>query len=152
MIIVENILPELPEKKDNKQLERDIVSLTWEDRQKCRQRLTTRSGRELGLALPTGTILSPGDVLYRNEQFEIAVEGEAEKLFVLRPETREAFGLICYQIGNLHRPIGFKDNAILIPYEPVMGKQLERLGYHYTVEEHVFTHAARQTHVHSHVH
>ncbi len=143
MIIVESIISE---KLDESVLAKDAVLLTWEGRRKCRQRLTTTEGREIGLALPTGTILQPGDVLYRNEQFEIVVEGLPEKVLVLRPQTRRAFGIACYQIGNLHRPIGFCGGAILIPYEPVLENQMDRLGFEYTIEELVFTHAAARCH------
>jgi urease accessory protein len=150
MLIIENIITETT---DAKRLERDTVHLDWEGRQKCRQRLTTQAGQQIGLALPTGTVLTPGDVLYRDEQVEIVVEGVPEKVFVLRPTEREAFGLVCYQLGNLHRPIGFQDSAILVPYEPVLENQLRRLGYAYTIEERVFTHAARRpSQAHSHVH
>ena len=136
MIIVEEIVTR---RKELFPSERDLVRLDWEARQKCRQRLRTAAGREIGLALPTGTRLSPGDVLYRDADVEIVVEGKPEKVFVLRPEKRETFGLACYQIGNLHRPIGFDKGAILVPYEPVLEKQLTRLGFTYTVEERVFT-------------
>lgn len=149
MIIVEKIVTTQNELSPS---EHDIVSLNWEARQKCRQRLRTEAGRELGLALPTGTRLSPGDVLYQDADVEIVVEGEPEKVFVLRLEKREAFGLACYQIGNLHRPIGFDDGAILVPYEPVIEKQLTRLGFTYTVEERIFTGAVQQSHSHAHVH
>ncbi len=156
MIIVENIVTEQSNQHPS---ERDIVLLDWEGRQKCRGRLTTQAGREIGLALPTGTILFPGDVLYRDAQLEIVVAGIPEKVFVLRLNTREEFGLACYQIGNLHRPIGFQVSdsrngagAILTPYEPALEKQLDRLGYAYTIEERIFTHAARQSPIHSHGH
>lgn len=149
MIIVENIIVGPGVEPPS---ERDAVFLDWEGRQRCRGRLTTRGGREIGLALPTGTVLQPGDLLYRDEQFEIVVEGVPEKVFVLCPETHEDFGLVCYQIGNLHRPIGFQGGAILVPYEPVLEKPLDRIGYAYTVEERVFTHIARQSHGHAHVH
>ena len=131
---------------------RDVVKLDWEARQKCRQRLKTEAGREICLALPTGTVMSPGDILHRDAEVEIVVEGLPEKVFVLRPEKTENFGLVCYQIGNLHRPIGFDDGTILVPYEPVLENQLSRLGLHYTIEERVFTHAARQSVLHAHVH
>ena len=149
MIIVEKIVTT---QKGLSPSERDIVRLDWEARQKCRQRLRTEAGREIGLALPTGTRLSPGDVLYQDADVEIVVEGDPEKVFVLRPEKREVFGLICYQIGNLHRAIGFDDGAILVPYEPVLEKQLARLGFTYTVEERVFTGVVQQSQSHAHVH
>ena len=149
MIIVKKVIAET---SCQQSLECDVVWLTWEGRQKCRQRLKTQAGREIGLALPTGTVLSPGDVLYRDADVEIVVEGVPEKVFILRPEKREKFGLACYQIGNLHRPIGFHEGAILVPYEPVLEKQLTRLGFGYTIEERVFTHAARQSGPHVHAH
>ncbi len=149
MIIVEKIVTTQTEPSPS---QRDIVRLDWEARQKCRQRLRTEAGRELGLALPTGTRLSPGDVLYRDADVEIVVEGKPEKVFVLRPEKRETFGLVCYQIGNLHRPIGFDDGAILVPYEPVLERQLTRLGFTYTVEERIFTGVPQQSQPHAHVH
>ena len=149
MIIVEKIVTT---RKELSPSERDLVSLDWEARQKCRQRLRTKAGREIGLALPTGTRLSPGDVLYRDTDVEIVVEGDPEKVFALRPEKRETFGLICYQIGSLHRPIGFDDGAILVPYEPVLEKHLTRLGFTYTVEERVFTGVLQQSQSHAHVH
>ena len=149
MIIVEKIVTI---QKGLSPSERDLVRLNWEARQKCRQRLRTEAGREIGLALPTGTRLSPGDVLYRDADIEIVVKGEPEKVFALHPEKREAFGLACYQIGNLHRPIGFDDGAILVPYEPVLEKQLIRLGFTYTVEERVFTGVLQQSQHHAHIH
>ena len=54
MIIVEEIVTT---QKRLSPSERDLVKLDWEARQKCRQRLKTEAGREIGLALPTGTPL-----------------------------------------------------------------------------------------------
>ena len=149
MLLIQKIVTEVVKVPS---LERDVVFLDWEGRQKCRQRLETESGRELGLALPTGTVLSPGDILYREADVEIVVQGLPERVFVLRPESVEDYGIACYQIGNLHRPIGFDDGAILVPYEPVLENQLSRLRLHYTIAERVFTHVARQSAPHAHVH
>ena len=148
MIVVEKIVIA---PRDLFPSERDSLPLDWEARQKCRQRLKTMAGREIGLALPTGTVLSPGDVLYRDDEVEIIIEGVDEKVIVMHLQTRKEFGLACYQIGNLHRPIGFDGDAILIPYEPVLEKQFERLGFKYTLEQRIFTQASRQTLSHSHV-
>lgn len=149
MLLVQKIVTEAARAASS---ERDVVKLDWEARQRCRQRFKTEAGREIGLALPTGTVLSPGDILYRDAEVEIVVEGLPERVFVLQPERIEDYGLACYQIGNLHRPIGFDDGAILVPYEPVLENQFPRLGFHYTIEERVFTHAARQSAPHAHVH
>lgn len=147
MIIVDKILGQVENQSD---LERDIVQLDWEGRQKARQRLTTQAGREIALALPTGTILTSGDLLYQKGPMEIVVISIPEQVFVLRAEPKIQFGLLCYQIGNLHRPIGFDGTDILTPYEPVLENQFNRLGLTYTVEDRIFTHSASQ--FHSHVH
>ena len=149
MLLVQEIVTEVVKVPS---LERDAVKLDWEARQRCRQRLKTESGREIGLALPTGTVISPGDILYRDAEVEIVVEGLPEKVFVLHPETTKDYGLVCYQIGNLHRPIGFDNGAILVPYEPVLENQFCRLGFRYIIEKRVFTHATRQSASHAHVH
>ncbi len=96
--------------------------------------------------------MSPGDILYRDAGVEIVVEGLPEKVFVLRPRSAEEYGLACYQIGNLHRPIGFDDGTILVPYEPVLENQFRRLRFHCTIEERVFTHVASQFTSHAHIH
>ena len=39
---------------------RDTLRLTWEERRWTRKRVTTTGGREVALALPTGSVLEPG--------------------------------------------------------------------------------------------
>src|SRR5437870_8271762 len=55
-------------------LERDVLVLTAEERRWGRRRVTTRAGRALALALPTGSVLVPGDVLYVGPGWYVAVE------------------------------------------------------------------------------
>src|SRR5712692_9604910 len=45
-------------------LEADALVLTAEERRWGRRRVTTRGGRELQLALPTGSRLTPGEILH----------------------------------------------------------------------------------------
>lgn len=150
MFLVEGLCNAIPENCPNR--ERDAVALTWEARQKCRQRLKTMAGRELCLALPRGTVLAPGDVLHSDDRLVITVRGVPEPTLVLRPSSPSELALMCYQIGNLHRPIGFQGDEIHVPHEPVLEKQLERLGFAYTVEHRIFTHAGHPSHGHSHAH
>mgnify|MGYP003309073845 FL=1 len=147
MIIIDKILGRAEDRPD---FERDTVQLDWEGRQKARQRLLTQAGQEIALALPTGTILTPGDLLYQKDSMEIVVVGIPEKVFVLRAKPKVQFGLLCYQIGNLHRPIGFDGTDVLTPYEPVLENQFNRLGLAYIVEDRIFTHSASQLHSHDH--
>ncbi len=148
MNLVETVLPRIADDDDREQ---DCVRLTWEQRQKTRQKVVTQGGRELGIALPTGTTLQPGDVLHREDDLVIIVEGVPERVFVITPATRERACLCAHHLGNLHRPIGIVGNSILTPYEEAMEAQILRLGAPFSVEERVFTHAgvgAPTRHVH----
>jgi len=53
---------------------RDTLSLTWEERRWTRKRVTTTGGREVALALPTGSVLEPGAILAVAEDWYLAVE------------------------------------------------------------------------------
>src|SRR2546422_10387481 len=44
--------------------ERDALVLTADERRWGRRRVTTQAGRTLALALPTGSTLTPGDILH----------------------------------------------------------------------------------------
>ena len=146
MIVVEQVIEEC----DLDGLDTDTLRLTWEGRQKSRQRVRTSGGRELGLALSTGTTLNPGDVLYFDDEVAIVVEGVSEDVFVIQPETRESACLVCHQLGNLHRAIALDGSDVLVLYEPSLDAALQRLGCPYSKELRVFspsTHAAGH-HVH----
>src|SRR5262249_7189828 len=53
---------------------RDTLALTWEERRWTRKRVVTTGGRELALALPTGSVLSPGDVVAVVDDWYLVVE------------------------------------------------------------------------------
>ena len=147
MILVESVLA----KGDDDGRERDVAALTWDGRRKARQKIVTQAGREVGLALRTGTVLHPGDVLYRDDRLVIEVEGVPERVFVLHPVTTVEACLCCYQIGNLHRPIALDGPHIVTPYERALEAPIARLGVPFDVDERVFTHATLSgpaSHVH----
>jgi urease accessory protein UreE len=55
--------------------ERDRLHLTWEKRRWTRKRLITARGREIALALPTGSVLQPGEILAVEADWYLVVEG-----------------------------------------------------------------------------
>ena len=83
--------------------EEDTLALPWEQRRWIRGKFTTTKGREVGLALPTGTPLVPGTVIlvehrldltakYTNhlivmDQGKIRLEGDPRKI-LSNEETR----------------------------------------------------------------
>ena len=136
--------------KQSKDREIDLVALKWEDRQRSRQRITTSAGREVGLALPTGSILTPGDILFQNETLEIMVTGQPEPVLVVSAVDQQEFGLICYQVGNLHQPISLQGDQILLPYHRSISLQLGRLGFDFVRDHRVFVPISLTHYQHGH--
>jgi urease accessory protein UreE len=97
---------------------RDTLRLTWEERRWTRKRVVTTGGREIALALPTGTVLAPGQVL--------AVE-RAEAL-------RFAF-----DVGNRHFTLAVEDGALVVPDDPAMTQLAARAGARWERREMVYT-------------
>jgi urease accessory protein UreE len=68
--------------------QRDSVRLAWEERRWTRKRLMTTRGWEVALALPTGSVLHPGDVLAVEDTWYLAVEASAEPVLAALPRDR----------------------------------------------------------------
>src|SRR5262245_51054383 len=64
---------------------RDALRLTWEERRWTRKRVRTEAGRELALALPTGSRLRPGAVIAVGEDWYAAVEACEEPVIAIAP-------------------------------------------------------------------
>ncbi len=97
----------------------DRVALTWEQRQRSRQKLLTRQGCEIALALPTGTRLHSGDLLAGLEGW-IEVELAPEDVLLVRPRSLQETVFVAYQIGNRHLPLEIDAQGLKTLYEPVL--------------------------------
>lgn len=109
-------------------LERDTLVLTAEERRWGRRRVTTTAGRELVLALPTGSRLTPGDVLYVGQDYYVAIEGAPEPVLAVTPRSREEALRVAFEVGNRHFTIGFDGERLLVPDDTAMEQMLGRLG------------------------
>jgi urease accessory protein len=105
----------------------DRVALTWEQRQRSRQRLLTLQGYEIALALPTGTRLQAGDLLPAPEGW-VEVELAAEDVLLIRPRNLRETAFVAYQIGNRHLPLEIEDQGLKTLYEPVLENYLGQWG------------------------
>jgi urease accessory protein len=105
----------------------DRVALTWEQRQRSRQKLRTVQGREIALALPTGTQLQAGDLLAVLEGW-ITVELAPEDVLLIRPRSLQETAFVAYQIGNRHLPLEIAAQGLKTLYEPVLETYLRRQG------------------------
>lgn len=79
------------------------VPMTAVDRRRVRRRLTAPDGAELRLALPTGTVLTPGRVLEVRGDVTYVVEAAPEDVALVRPRTLTEAARVAHIVGNLHR-------------------------------------------------
>jgi urease accessory protein len=105
----------------------DRVSLTWDERQKSRQKLQTAAGREIALALPTGTRLNAGDLLPIEEGW-IEVYLAPEDVLLIRPRNLQETAFIAYQVGNRHLALEITEHGLKTLYEPRLASYLRQQG------------------------
>jgi urease accessory protein len=106
----------------------DNLVLTWEQRRWMRGRFTTVQGRKIGIALPTGTTLVPGAILYVGADWYLKIEGAIESVLEINPSDYNEAVKIAFEVGNRHFPLALKESKILVPDDKAMVRLMERLG------------------------
>jgi len=108
--------------------ERDTLQLTWEERRWTRRRVMTTGGREIALALPTGTVLRHGAVVALEADWYLAIEGRPESVLAVAPRDCAEAVRIAFDVGNRHFPLGLDGECLLVPDDGAMEQLLSRLG------------------------
>ncbi|HEV3028050.1 MAG TPA: urease accessory protein UreE [Planctomycetota bacterium] len=124
-MILESVLHPAPPLGDGRR-KIETITLPSGDLAKHRQRVRTDAGREVGISLPHGATLRDGDVLYADEALAIVVRQAEEDLLRLHPRTPEEFGLLGYQIGNLHRAAMIDRGGIAVLYDKAIEALAQR--------------------------
>jgi urease accessory protein len=127
-MILETVIHPAPPLVDGRRKIETIV-LSSGDLAKHRQRVKTDAGREVGISLPHGVTLRDGDVLHLDEKLAIVVCQAEEDLLRIQPRTPEEFGLMGYQVGNLHRAAMIGPDGIAVLYD----KAIEALAHRHHV-------------------
>lgn len=107
---------------------RDTLCLTWEERRWNRRRALTTAGREVGLALPTGSILWPGDIVAVEADWYLEIEARPEPVLAVTPRTRDEMIRVAFDVGNRHFPLAVDGDDLLVPDDIAMEQLLTRLG------------------------
>jgi urease accessory protein len=118
---------------------RDTLCLTWEERRWTRKRVNTTGGREVALALPTGSVLEPGEILVVEDDWYLAVEGRPEPVLAIFPRSREDALRIAFDVGNRHVTLAIEGDALVVPDEPAMTQLVARLGARWERRRAVYT-------------
>jgi urease accessory protein len=108
--------------------ERDALVVTAEERRWGRRRVTTQGGRMLALALPTGSTLTPGDILYVAADWYVVIEAAPEPVLAVTPRSRDEALRIAFEVGNRHFVLALDGERLLLPDDPAMEQLLGRLG------------------------
>ena len=108
--------------------ERDTLELTWEERRWTRKRVTTTRGRDVALALPTGSVLRPGDIVAVEAEWYLAIEGRPERVLAVSPRDCAEAVKIAFDVGNRHFSLALDGECLLVPDDSAMEQLLTRLG------------------------
>ena len=108
--------------------QRDTLCLTWEERRWTRKRICTTAGREVGLALPTGSELRPGDIVAVEADWYLEIEAKPELVLAVTPRSRDEAIRIAFDVGNRHFALAIDGADLLVPDDAAMEQLLTRLG------------------------
>jgi urease accessory protein len=126
-LIIERLhLPEIQD--DLRAKEEDKLVLAWEQRRWMRGRFTTSNGRKIGIALPTGTTLVHGAILYVGADWYLKIEAAIEPVLEIFPSDYNEAVKIAFEVGNRHFPLALEESKILVPDDKVMVRLMDRLG------------------------
>ena len=126
VVITESPVPVDAAALDGK--ERDTLCLAWEERRWTRKRAVTTGGREVALALPTGSVLRAGDVIAVEAVWYLAVEARPEPVLAVFPRDRAEAIRVAFDVGNRHFSLALDGDALLVPDDTAMEQLLDRLG------------------------
>jgi urease accessory protein len=118
--------------------EEDKLVLTWEQRRWMRGRFATEKGRKIGIALPTGTNVAPGAILYVGTDWYLKIEAAAEPVLAIFPSDYAEAVRIAFEVGNRHFPLAIEESKLLVPDDKVMVRLMERLGASWERSQAVF--------------
>jgi urease accessory protein len=91
----------------------EVLSLTWEERCKPRQRFFTDKGTEIAFSFPRGTVFRDGDVVYNSPERTIVIQAKEEAVLVIHPEDTNQLCMVAHHLGNWHRSGQLLPNDVL---------------------------------------
>jgi urease accessory protein len=128
------IIDELPKSVSPADLEgkdHDTLELTWEQRRWLRGRFTTEKGRQIGIALRTGTQIEIGQIMWIESDWYLTMSAANEPLLAIHPADHQEAIRVAFEIGNLHFPLALEGEQLLVPDDAAMIRLLDRINAHW---------------------
>ena len=127
----------------------DSLTLSFEYRQKSRQRVTLDSGEDAGVYLPRGIVLRNGDMLKADDQRIIRIIAAPESTSVVRSDDVLLLMRACYHLGNRHIPLQIEIQAVRYRHDHVLDDMVVSLGLQVEQEMAAFEPESGAYHSHS---
>ena len=129
--------------------ERVALAMSAHDRRRVRRRLVAPDGSVFELALPTGSVLTVGQVLHADEHRAYVITAAAEETLVVAPRDLAEAARAGHLIGNLHRDVDVLDDGRLVTLaEPTLEARLRAAGLSVQREQRSFHGRAPGEHAH----
>jgi urease accessory protein len=126
MLIIEQLVGDLTPTEVGAR-EEDTIALTWEQRRWLRGKITTKNGREIALALPTGTTVADGEILSVQPEWYLRVQAAPEAVLAVRPRNSLEAVRVAFEIGNRHFSLALDGETLLVPDDIAMTQLFDRL-------------------------
>jgi len=124
------------------------LAMTAHDRRRVRRIVEAPDGVRLGLALATGTVLTPGQVLYRGAGRAYVVVAAPEDVIVARPRSLEEAARLGHIIGNLHRDLEADGDVVIALADAALANRLRRADVPFDLARRAFYGRAPGEHAH----
>lgn len=131
------------------------LTLPFEKRQICRQRVMLDNGEEAGLMIERGIVLRAGDRLQTDDGRHIEVKAAAETVSTVHSNNPLQLARACYHLGNRHVSLEIRDGWVRYQHDHVLDDLVRELGLEPVCESAPFEPEAGaygQGHGHGHSH
>jgi urease accessory protein len=142
------------------------LTLSYEQRQKSRQRVVLDNGVEAGLFLQRGVILREGDCLSTGAGEVVLIKAAKEDVSTVYSDDHLQLSRACYHLGNRHVALQITSNFVRYQADHVLDELCRGLGLDVRSENAVFEpeagaygdyghlqgHTHEASHEHSHPH
>jgi urease accessory protein len=119
---------ELVERAEREVPVNDTLTLSYEQRQKMRQRVRLDSGQTAALVLPSGAPLEHGDRLRAIDGTVVEIAAAAEEVSTARTDDPLRLARACYHLGNRHVPLQVGPGWVRFQPDHVLEDMVENLG------------------------
>lgn len=110
------------------------LTLPFEKRQICRQRVCLDNGDEASLIIDRGSILRDGDLLATDDGKQIQVRAANETVSTVYTDDCQQLARVAYHLGNRHVSLEVQAGRLRYLHDHVLDHMVHELGLEVVVE------------------